>query len=87
MATMLAVVLLLPFSLLFYKGKIRYVDPYLCGSNVESITQFQGSLGAVRNMNLQNYYLGKFFNEKIITQFTVIICILSIIVMFGVEIL
>lgn len=87
MATMLAVVLLLPFSLLFYKGKIRYVDPYLCGSNVESITQFQGSLGAVRNMNLQNYYLGKFFNEKIITQFTVIICILLIIVMFGVEIL
>ena len=65
MLIMLAMVLIFELSFLNY-GKLNYkvVDAYLGGANTGRATEFIDSLGAVRNMEMQNYYLDKYFGEE-----------------------
>jgi ech hydrogenase subunit A len=66
MLMMLGMIALFPLSFVNYSHKIRVVDPYLGGANLESdgSVKFQGSAGATREMSLTNYYMAELLGEK-----------------------
>ena len=63
MIIMLTLVSLFPLSFLNYGRNVKVVDPYLAGANTENGVLFIGSLGTVKEITVQNYYLGEFLDE------------------------
>ena len=63
MVIMLVMVSLFPLSFLNYGRRVKVVDAYLGGANVETSVRFQGSAGVVQDMDLKNYYFNDFLGE------------------------
>jgi ech hydrogenase subunit A len=78
MLTMLGLLALFPLSFFFYGRKVKVMDSYLGGANVESSIQFYGSAGKIQNVNLKNYYLDKYFGEHLLRWAIILGCILSV---------
>ena len=67
MGLMLGMVAMFPLSFLNYNRKVKVVDAYLGGANLESSdgrVYFQGSAGTVREMSMHNYYIGDLLGEE-----------------------
>jgi ech hydrogenase subunit A len=66
MLMMLGMVALFPLAFLNHGRKVRVVDPYLAGANVEGEgpVRFTGSAGTVREMGMTNYYMAEFLGEE-----------------------
>jgi ech hydrogenase subunit A len=67
MGLMLAMVAMFPLSFLNYNRKVKVVDAYLAGANVESTdgqARFQGSAGTIRDMSMHNYYMDQVLGEE-----------------------
>jgi ech hydrogenase subunit A len=84
MAIMLAMVMLFPLSFINYGKKVKVVDPYLGGANAFNPTQFYGALGRVRDMEMKNYYLDRYFSEPRLLKFGSILCVILICIMLAI---
>ena len=84
MTIMLAMVLLFPLSFINYGKKVKVVDAYLGGANMDLATNFRGSVGGAKDMEMKSYYLEKYFGEPRLFKFGVMICLIFIIIMLGV---
>jgi ech hydrogenase subunit A len=64
MIMMLCLLMIMPFSMLFYgKGTQPPAPPYMGGRPMDGSMHFAGSLGVSREIVLSNYYLEKMFGE------------------------
>jgi len=84
MSIMLAMVLLFPLSFINYGKKVKVVDAYLGGANMDTATNFRGSVGDAKDMEMKSYYLEKYFGEGRLFKFGVMISIIFVIIMLGV---
>jgi ech hydrogenase subunit A len=65
MIMMLCLLMIMPFSMLFYgKGAQPPVPPYMGGRPMDDSMHFAGSMGVSRELVLSNYYLEKTFGEE-----------------------
>jgi len=71
MIIMLVMVCLFPLSFLNYNRRVKVVDAYLGGANIDTSVRFQGSAGVVRDMELKNYYFSDFLGEARVFRFGV----------------
>jgi len=85
MSIMLGMVALFPATFFVYGRRVRVVEAYLGGGNVDSSLLFQGAGGEVKSMEMKNYYLARVFGEKRLFLAGVISCAALIFVMFGVS--
>jgi ech hydrogenase subunit A len=85
MAIMLGMVALFPITFFVYQRRVRVVDAYLGGGNVDSSVLFQGASGQVKSMEMRNYYFGRLFGERRLSLAGGIACVALIFVMFGVS--
>ncbi len=85
MSIMLGMVALFPATFFVYGRRVRVVDAYLGGGNVDSSVLFQGAGGEVKSMEMRNYYLARLFGEQRLFLAGVISCAALIFVMFGVS--
>ena len=77
MLIILALVSLFPLSFFNYGRNVKVVDPYLAGANTAKGECFTGSLGTVREMSTQNYYLNDMLSEpKIFRSGVILSCLL-----------
>ncbi|MDA8124084.1 MAG: proton-conducting transporter membrane subunit [Deltaproteobacteria bacterium] len=88
MIIMIGMVFLFPFSLpnksAELKAAKRMVDAYMGGANIPGRMRFTGSAGTVRKVAFQNYYLDKYFGEKVLFYPSVFIALgLLIVLMIG----
>ena len=86
MAIMLGMVALFPITFFVYQRRVRVVDAYLGGGNMDSSVLFQGAAGQVKSMEMRNYYLPRLFGEQRLMLFGSISCAALIFVMFGVAV-
>ncbi len=84
MSIMLGLVALFPVTFFVYQRRVRVVDAYLGGGNVDSSVLFQGAAGQVRSVEMRNYYLTRLFGEQRLSLVGAIACAALIFVMFGV---
>ena len=84
MSIMLGLVALFPLTFFVYGRRVRVVDAYLGGGNVDSSFLFQGAAGQVKSMEMSNYYLARVFGERRLFLVGGIVCTALIFVMFGV---
>jgi ech hydrogenase subunit A len=84
MSIMLGMVALFPATFFVYGRRVRVVEAYLGGANMDSSFQFQGAAGAVKDMETRNYYLGRVFGERRLLLAGIITCVALLFVMFGV---
>jgi len=84
MSIMLGLVALFPLTFFVYGRRVKVVDPYLGGGNVESSFHFLGAAGEVKSMRMSNYYLGKAFGERTLSTAGIIACTALVLVSFGV---
>jgi len=64
MVMMLCLLMIMPFSLLFYRKPVTPAPPYMGGRAMDDSMHFAGSLGISRELVLSNYYLEKTFGEE-----------------------
>jgi ech hydrogenase subunit A len=64
MLIMMGLILLLPIRLLAYKKDMKEVSIYLGGANTSEPKRFYGSMGKVRKIYIENYYMDKYFGEN-----------------------
>jgi len=83
MVMMFAMVILFPLSFINYGKRVKVVDAYMSCANVETATKYRGAAGAIRNMEMRNYYLEKYFGEKRFFAAGVVISIILILMMLG----
>lgn len=83
MTIMLAMVMLFPLSFINYGKRVKVVDAYLGGANADSNIEFRGALGTVKNMEMRNYYLGRYFGERKLFTFGLVISVFLILAMVG----
>lgn len=57
MTIMLAMVALFPLSFFNYGRRVKVLDPYLGGANVEGGARYQGAVGQVHALQMSNYTL------------------------------
>jgi ech hydrogenase subunit A len=84
MSIMLGMVALFPATFFVYGRRVRVVEAYLGGANLDSSFQFQGAAGSVKDMQTRNYYLGGVFGERRLLLAGTITCVALLFVMFGV---
>ncbi|MCX5687922.1 MAG: proton-conducting transporter membrane subunit [Candidatus Omnitrophica bacterium] len=82
MSIMLAMVMLFPLSFINYGKRVKVVDAYLAGANTETSIRFRGAAGSVKDMQMKNYYLEKYFGEAKLYKFGALICFIFIIFIF-----
>lgn len=87
MSIMLAMVMLFPLSFINYGKRVKVVDAYLGGANINNNVEFRGCAGSVKGMSMYNYYLEDYFNEKQLLKFGVMISIVLVIAMLGLSLL
>jgi ech hydrogenase subunit A len=64
MLMMLCLLMIMPFSMLFYRKGTKYAPPYMAGRPVEGHMRFAGSMGVSRELVLSNYYMTSLFGEE-----------------------
>jgi ech hydrogenase subunit A len=84
MLIMLGMVLLLPVRMLIPRKGLKYTSAYMGGTNVADSNKFQGSMGKELELQMRNYYLGDFFNERKLLNAGTLICIALLIMMLEV---
>lgn len=84
MLIMLGLVLLLPTRMLIPRKGLKYTSAYMSGTNVADSTKFQGSMGKELELQMRNYYLGDYFNERKLMKAGTFACIALLIVMLEV---
>jgi len=84
MSIMLAMVMLFPLSFINYGKRVKVVDAYLGGANIETGTRFRGASGSIKNMAMKNYYMEKYFGEKKLYRFGILFCFIFMVFMFMV---
>jgi len=82
MLVMLGLVILFPLSFINYGKNVKVVDAYLCGANTGDGTQFTSVAQKPCQMQMSNYYLEKYFGEKLLSTCGVLSTIVLIAVMF-----
>ena len=90
MGLMLAMVAMFPLSFFNYNRKVKVVDAYLAGANVESTdgqARFQGSAGKIQDMSMHNYYIDQILGEERVFKIGFYIAIAVLIALAGVFLL
>jgi len=64
MLMMLCLLMIMPFSMLFYRKGVTPALPYMGGRPMDGPMHFAGSMGVSREIVLSNYYLEKMFGEE-----------------------
>lgn len=64
MLMMLCLLMIMPFSMLFYRKSADNAPPYMGGVPMEGHMRYTGSMGISREVVLSNYYLEKTFGEE-----------------------
>jgi ech hydrogenase subunit A len=64
MLMMLCLLMIMPFSMLFYRKGVNPATPYMGGRPMDGPMHFVGSMGVSREIVLSNYYLEKVFGEE-----------------------
>jgi ech hydrogenase subunit A len=64
MLMMLCLLMVMPFSMLFYRKGVDNSPPYMGGVPTEGHMRYIGSMGISREVVLSNYYLEKTFGEE-----------------------
>ncbi len=85
MAIMLGMVILFPFSMPGSddKHKRKIVGPYLSGANTADQIHFTNSLGNEQAVVIRNYYLEKYFGEKVLTMPSLILSTIIILLLVA----
>ncbi|MCB1068988.1 MAG: NADH-quinone oxidoreductase subunit L [Verrucomicrobia bacterium] len=83
MFIMLALIGLLPFSLVYRSRAERMVTPYLCGANLGDTGHFTGSADSVQPVYLKNYYLHSLLDEATLFRLGLIASGTLMLVMFA----
>lgn len=86
MSIMLAMVMLFPLSFINYGKRVKVVDAYLAGANIETSTRFRGAGDSIKDMEMKNYYLDKYFGEARLYRCGVLICFILLVFMLGVSV-
>jgi len=81
MFLMLAVILMMPFSLLYFRKDRKRLSPYMSGRTTIAGAKFAGTAGAVKDLSLRNYYLENIFSEEKLLRIGVPICALLVLAM------
>lgn len=86
MTMMLFLVLMMPFSLSYFRGRADQVPQYTGGLTSDRGLSYTGSLGTRREIRLSNYYLDAYFDEGRLSHYGVYITgLLLIIVVVIIE--
>jgi len=83
MLLMLALILVMPLSMLYYGRDRKHISAYMCGRPTTPDMRFSGSLGITRELTLKNYYMENYFGEKKLHRLGTALCICLIILMFS----
>jgi len=83
MAMMLFLLMIMPFSMLFYRNGQKYVGPYMGGMTTSPTMQFTGAMGTVRETTMGNYYLKDYFGEDKLFMIGTALC-LGLIIFAGI---
>lgn len=84
MLIMLGLVAMFPFTFRHYGRKVKVLDAYLGGANTQGSVQFQGSAGALHDVQMTNYYMADFIDEARMTRLGCTICLVLMAVAAGV---
>lgn len=89
MTMMVSMIIIIPLVDYFLQKRLphRMGTAYMAGRNQTQDRVFDGSLGVKRQLTLSNYYLEKYFGEKIHMRAGVIIASITLAVMLGVSLL
>jgi ech hydrogenase subunit A len=74
MIMMLCLLLIMPFSMLFYRTGSKHVSPYMGGRTTEGEMRFSGTFGTMRELSLSNYYMEKYFGEDKVFYIGTLLC-------------
>ena len=74
MIMMLCLLLIMPFSMLFYRTGSKHVSPYMGGRTTEGEMRFSGTFGTMRELSLANYYMEKYFGEDKVFYIGTLLC-------------
>jgi ech hydrogenase subunit A len=83
MLLMLFLIVLLPFTLLYYRKGRRKVGPYMAGMTTTDRMHYTGAIGIDREVTLGNYYMENYFGEKKLTKLAIPLCSIFLVVMFA----
>jgi len=75
MAMMLFLLMIIPFSMLFYRKDQKFVGPYMSGMTTSPTMQFTGAMGTVRDTTMGNYYLKDYFGEAKLFMLGTALCL------------
>lgn len=81
MLLMFAAVLVLPFSMLYFRKKGKQLPAYM-GARPSAAGRFSGTAGVEKELSLNNYYLERLFGEAKLMKIGVVICVALIVIMF-----
>ncbi len=84
MLIMLGLVMLLPIRMLIPRKGLKYTTAYMNGTNVADSSKFQGSMGKEMELQMRNYYLGDYFNERKLMNAGTFACIALLVMMLEV---
>lgn len=84
MLIMLGLVMLMPIRMLIPRKELKHTSAYMSGTNVADSTRFQGSMGREMELQLRNYYLADWFNEKKLLTIGTLICVAMLLMILEV---
>ena len=74
MILMLALLMIMPFSMLFQRRDQVITRPYMGGRPTVGEMKFAGSMGTTRDLVLSNYYMRNYFGEEKLFMIGVLLC-------------
>ena len=74
MILMLALLMIMPFSMLFQRRDQVITHPYMGGRPTVGEMKFAGSMGTTRDLVLSNYYMRNYFGEERLFMIGVLLC-------------
>jgi ech hydrogenase subunit A len=74
MILMLALLMIMPFSMLFQRRDQILTHPYMGGRPTVGEMKFAGSMGTTRDLVLSNYYMRNYFGEEKLFMIGVLLC-------------
>ena len=83
MVIMMGLVALFPLSFINYGKRVKVVDAYLSGCNVDHNINFQGSAGVVQDVSMSNYYFSSFLTEATVFRAGVVTGTVLLIALAG----
>lgn len=89
MVVMMVLILVIPATLILIplRNKTKIGTAYMAGRTATEDLHFGGSAGVEKQVQVQNYYLGRYFNEKWILPVGGIVCATLIMVLGGIALL